>query len=65
MCLTLGVTILASTIEIQILLSSQFTFGAPVCSAKSSMHPRITLVSLTALYMYLIYLSVESEVIAG
>ena len=65
MCLTLGVTILASTIEIQILLSSQFTFGTPVCSARASMYLRKTLVLLTDLYMHIIPPSVESEDIAG
>ena len=65
MCLILGVTLLASTIEIKLVLSSQFTVGAPVWSAKYSMYLRITLVLLTALYMHLISLSVESDAIAG
>ena len=65
MCLTIGVTLLASTTEIQLVLSSQFTVGAPVWSAKASMYLRITLVLLTALYMHLISLSVESDYIAG
>ena len=65
MCLTLGVTILASTIEIQLLLSSQCTVGALVWIAKASMCLRITLVLFTALYMRLISPSVESDVIAG
>ena len=65
MCLTLGVTILSSTTETKLVLSSQCTVGAPVWSAKSSMYLRITLVFLTALYMHLIYPSVESDAIAG
>ena len=65
MCLTLGVTLLASTTEIQLLSSPQYTVGAPVWSAKASMYLRITLVFLTALYMHLISPSVESDAIAG
>ena len=53
MCLNLGVTILASTTEIQLVLSSQCTVGACVYSAKASMYLRITLVFFTALYMHL------------
>ena len=52
MSLTLGVTLLDSTIEIQLVLSLQCTVGAPVFSAKASIYLRITLVFLTALYMY-------------
>ena len=37
-CLNLGVTILVSTTEIQLVLSSQCTVGAPVYSAKASMY---------------------------
>ena len=37
MRLTLGVALLASTTEIQLVLYSQFTVGAPVWSAKASM----------------------------
>ena len=65
MCLTLGVTILASTIEIQLVLYYQCTVSAPVCSVKSFVYLRINLVSLTAFYMYLISPSVDSEAIAG
>ena len=65
MCLTLGVTHLASTTEIQLVLSSQFTVGAPVWSAKSSVYLRITLVLLKAFYMRLISTPVESDNIAG
>ena len=54
MCLTLGVTLLASTTEIKLVLSSQCTVCAPVRSAKASMYLRITLVLFTALYMHLI-----------
>ena len=64
MCLTLGVTILASIAEIQLLLSSQYTISSPVCSAKESMYPRMTLVLLTALFMHLISPSVGSDSIA-
>ena len=60
MCLSLGVTILASTTEINIVLSSKCTVGAPVKSAKAYMYLRISLVLLTALYMHIIYPSVES-----
>ena len=59
MCLTLGVTLLASTIEIQLVLSSQCTVGAHVWSTKASMYLRITLVFLTDLYMYQISPSVD------
>ena len=36
MCLTLGVTILSSTAEIQLVLSYQCNGVAPVCSDKAS-----------------------------
>ena len=65
MCLTLGETILASTTDIQIVLSSKCNVGSPVWSAKASMYLRITLVFLTAFYMHLISTSVESNAIAG
>ena len=55
MCLTLGVTILASKIEIQLVLSYQCNVGESVWSAKVSMYLRITLVLLTDLYMHIIY----------
>ena len=64
-CLTLGVTILSSTTDIQRVLSYQCSFGAPVWSDKSSTYLRITLVFLTALYMHLTSPSVESDAIAG
>ena len=64
MYLTLGVTHLASTTEIQFVLSSQYNVGATVWSAKASMHLRITLVLLTDLYMHLISTSVESDAIS-
>ena len=50
---------LVSTKETQLVLSYQYTVGAPVCSAKASMYLHITLVFFTALYMHLIYPSVE------
>ena len=54
MCLTLGVTISASTPEIQLVLSSQCTIGAPVWSYKASVYLRMDLVLVTAWYMHLI-----------
>ena len=65
MCLTLGVNLLASTTEIQSVLSSKCTVGAPVWSDKSSMYTRITLFLLTVLYMHLTSTSVESDSISG
>ena len=64
MCLTLGVTLLASTIEIRLVLSYQCTVGATFFISKASMYLQITLVFLTALYMHLISPSVESDAIA-
>ena len=64
MCLTPGVTILASTTERQLVLSYQCTVGAPVWSAKASIYLWIYLVLFTALYMNLIYPPVESDAIA-
>ena len=61
----LGVTILSSTTEIQIVLSSQCNVGAPVWSVKASIYLRITLVFLIDLYMHLISPSLESYAIAG
>ena len=55
MCLTLGVTILDSTPEIQLVLLSQNNVVAPLWSAKASMYRRVVLVFLTALYMDIIY----------
>ena len=65
MCLTIGVTILASTTEIQLVLYYQCNVGAPVRSSKSSMYLRITFVFLTDFYMHQISPSVESYAIAG
>ena len=65
MCLTLGVTILAPTTKIKIVLSYKCTVGAPVRSAKAFMYLRIALVFLTALYMNPIYPSMESYAIDG
>ena len=65
MCLTLVVTLLASTTDIQLVLSYQCTVGAPVWSAKNSMYIWITFVLLTALNMHLTYPSVESDAISG
>ena len=65
MCLTIGVTLLASTAEIQLVLSYQCTVGAPVWSAKALMYLRTTLVLLTDLYLHLIYPSADSDAISG
>ena len=65
MCLTLGVTLLDPTTEIQLVLSSQCNVGSPLWSAKASIYLRITLVFLTDLYMHLISPSVDSDAIAG
>ena len=65
MCLTLGVTILASTTDIKIALYYQCTVGAPVWSDKTSMYLWTTLVFLTYLSMHLISPPVESDYIAG
>ena len=64
MCLTIGVTILASTTEIQLVLYYQCTVVLSVWSAKDSIYLRITFVFLTALYMHLIYPPVDSDSIA-
>ena len=64
-CLTIGLTILASTKDIQLVLSSQCTVGEPVWSYKASMYLQIDLFFLTALYMHIISPSVESEDVAG
>ena len=65
MCLTLGVTLLASITEIHIVLSYQCTVKAPVWSDQAIMYIQITLFFLTALYMHIIYPSVESDDISG
>ena len=65
MCLTIGLTISDSKIDIKFVLSSQCTAGAPLWSYKASMFLQIALVLLTSLYMHLIYPSVESDYIAG
>ena len=65
MCLTLVVTILASTTYIQLLLSYQCNVGAPVLSTKASMYLSKNFVFLTALYMHLLSPSVDSDYIAG
>ena len=62
---TLGVTLSASTTEIQLVLSSQFTVGAPVWSAKDKLYLRMALVFFTDFYMHLIFPPMESEAIAG
>ena len=65
MCLTIGVMFLASTTEIQIVLSSQSTVGEPVWIAKASIYLWIALVFLTSFHMNLISPSVESDAIVG
>ena len=64
MCLTLGVTLLASTTENKRVLSSQCTVAAPVWHSKPYMYLWIVLAFLTSLYIHLISPSVESEDIA-
>ena len=64
-CLTIGVTILASITEIQLALYSRCTVSAPVWITGASVYLHITLVFLTALYMHLISPSVESYDISG
>ena len=64
-CLTIGVTILASTTEMQLVLSSKCNVGAPVWSAKASVYRWIALFFLTDFYMHIIYPSVDSEATAG
>ena len=49
----------------QLVLYSKYTVGATVCRDKASSYLWITLVLLIALYMHLIYPSVESDAIAG
>ena len=65
MYLTLGVTILDSTTEMHLVLSFQFTVGAPVWRSRDSIYLLISLAFMTALYMHLIYPSLESEAIYG
>ena len=65
MCLTIGVNILSSTTEIQLVLSYQCTVFATVWSAKDSIHLQIFFVFLTDLYMHPISPSLESDDIAG
>ena len=65
MCLALGVTILASTTEIKLVLSSQCTVGEPVWNDRASMYLQITLVLFKTLIMHIVSPSVESEDIAG
>ena len=47
------------------MLSSQCAVGAPVCSARDSMYLRMTLFLFKALYIHLIYPSVESDATDG
>ena len=63
-CLMIGVTILASTKEMQIVLPSQCTVVETLWRARASMYLQITLVFFTSLYMNIISSSVESEAIA-
>ena len=65
MHLTQGVTLLASTTEIQLVLASQCAVGETVWSAKASVYILIKLFSLTDLYIHLIYPSMESNYISG
>ena len=54
MYLTLGVTLLASTTEIQLILYSQCTVVAPLWSSRDLIYLQINLVFLAALYMHII-----------
>ena len=65
MCLTLGVTILSWTTEIQLVLYYQCTVGAPVWIAKYSIYLLIALFFLKSLCVHIIYPSVDSEATAG
>ena len=65
MCLNIGVNILYSTTDIQLVLFSQCTVVAPLWSAKASTCLRIKLFFLTVLYMHIIYPSLESDAIVG
>ena len=62
MCLSIGETILASITEIETVLSSQSTVGAPVWNAKASMYLHTALVFLTDFYMHLISPPVELDI---
>ena len=64
-CLTQGVTLLASTTEIKLVLSYQFNVGAPVWRDKASIYLLIALFFLIDLQMYLIYSQVESGATSG
>ena len=64
-CLTIGVNILASTTEIQLVLSSQYNVGATVWRDKDYMYLRINFVFFTDLYMNIISSSVKSDDISG
>ena len=63
MYLTLGVNILDSTTETQLVLSSQYNVGETVCIAKAYMYLWITLVLLIDLCMHLISPPVKSRYI--
>ena len=65
MFLNLRRNILYSTTEIQLVLSYQFTVGAPVWIFKASIYLQIDLVFLTEFYMHIISPSVESEATVG
>ena len=65
MRLTLGVNTLVLATEIKIVLYYLYNVGAPVWSAKASMCCQISLVFFTALYMHLIYPSVDSKTRTG
>ena len=58
-------SLLYSTTEIKIVLSSQCTIGAPVWSSKDSIYLNIALFFLEDLYMHLISPPEDSESITG
>ena len=64
-CLTPGVTILASTTEIKLFLSYKYNVVAPLWSANASINCRTALVFLTDLYMHIIFILADSEDTAG
>ena len=65
MCLNIGGSILFSKKEIQIVLYSQCTVGAPLLSAKDSVYFQIALVFFTDFYMHITSPEVESEYISS
>ena len=61
MCLTLGVNLLFSTTKIQLVLYFKCTVNVPVWGVKASMPVLVALFFLKSLYIYLIFIEVESQ----